>query len=212
MIRVIIVDDHQMFIDGIKSLLADESSIEVIGEALSGEALLQMLETQPVDVVIMDINMPGMNGTETTRALTTAHPIIKVLMLTMYNEQQHIAGALQAGATGYILKNTGKAELIEAITRVYEGNYHYDNKVTETIMQNLHQPHKDTSYTATPLTKREREVLQCIAQEYTTPEIAEKLFISTHTVESHRKNLLSKLNVRNTAGLVRYALEHNLVE
>ncbi len=213
MIKIIIADDHQLFIDGIKSILKSIRNMEIIGEVNNGNLLLELLEQQQCDVILMDINMPEMNGIDATKIIKSKFPGIRILMLTMYSSRDYIEKLLRVGADGYILKNTGKEELQEAIETVYKGESFFSKEVTERIMEGL-QKKKTAEKNAyvVELTEREIDVLKLIVQEFTTTEIAEKLFISTHTVETHRKNLISKLNVRNIAGLVKYAMQHGLVE
>ena len=212
MINVIIADDHQMFIDGIKSLLINEPDIEIIGEALNGKQVLEKLENAPCDLVLMDINMPVMDGIEATSKLKEKFPQVTVLILSMFNEKEMSTRILEAGAAGYILKNTGKAELIKAIHHVVDGSTYYSNAVTDTIMASLRPGAKDEDENELeiPLTRREMDVLKLIVHEGTTSEIADQLHISTHTVETHRKNLLAKLQVRNTAGLVKWAIANGI--
>ena len=213
MIKIIISDDHQLFIDGIKSILKSIRNMEIIGEVNNGNLLLELLEQQQCDVILMDINMPEMNGIDATKLIKSKFPEIRILMLTMYSSRDYIEKLLRVGADGYILKNTGKEELQEAIETVYKGESFFSKEVTERIMEGL-QKKKTAEKNAyvVEITEREIDVLKLIVQEFTTTEIAEKLFISTHTVETHRKNLISKLNVRNIAGLVKYAMQHGLVE
>ena len=211
MIRIIIADDHQMFIDGAKALLRNEREIKIVGEALNGVQLLSLLEKESTDIVLLDVNMPEMDGIEATAKIRAAFPDIKIIMLTMYNNHEFILSLMNAGASGYVLKNTGKKELLEAIKTVHEGKIYYSKDVTETILQNFSKPPAEQKLEAVQLTEREKEVLKLIALEYTTPEIAEKLFISTNTVETHRKNLMSKLKVKNIAGLVKFALQTGLI-
>lgn len=213
MTKIIIADDHQMFIDGLKSLLSTNNQIELVGEANNGKQLLELLANTSTDIVLMDVNMPEMDGVEATKQLAQNYPHIKVLMLTMFNTRDYIEKLLKAGAHGYILKNTGKEELFEAIEKVMAGESYFSKEVTERIMEGLQRKktiEKDPMMVE--LTDREKEVLKLIVQEMTSNEIAEKLFISFHTVETHRKNLISKLGVKNIAGLVKYAFQQGLVD
>lgn len=211
MIKIIIADDHQMFIDGIKSLLVNEKGIKLVGEALNGKEVLSLLDKEKADIVLLDVNMPEMDGIEATKQIRQRYPLVKILMLTMYNNQEFVFGLMNAGASGYILKNTGKAELLEAIKSVNEGKTFYSKEVTETILQNFTKKPEEQRVEAAHLTEREKDVLKLIAQEYNTQEIAAELFISTNTVETHRKNLLSKLQAKNIAGLVKFAIQTGLV-
>jgi len=212
MIKIFIADDHQMFIDGIKAILKDEAGIQVVGEARNGMEVLEQLEQIKTDLLLLDINMPVMDGIETTRHLRKTFPGIKILMLTMYNNHEFISGLVHEGASGYILKNTGKKELIEAIITVHKGNNYFSKEVTETVMQHLHKKPADQKVESVQLTRREKEILVLISREFSTRQIADELFISPNTVETHRKNLMSKLNVKNIAGLVKFALQTGLIQ
>lgn len=213
MIKIIIADDHQLFIEGIQSLIQSIKHMEVVAEVANGKELLEKLETTSCDIILMDINMPEMDGIEATKQVRSAYPDIKVLMLTMFSNKEYIEKLLRVGAHGYILKNTGMEELREAIETLVEGNSYFSKEVMERIMEGLQKKKLAEKNThLIELTEREIEVLKLIVQECTTAEIAEKLFISTHTVETHRKNLISKLQVRNVAGLVKYALQNGLVD
>ena len=208
MINILIADDHQMIIDGLKSMLAAEGEMQVVGEACNGKEVLARLKQVAVDLILMDINMPELDGIDTTRKLKAQYPRVKVLILTMYNKPEFIRNLMEAGADGYILKNTGKEELLLAIHQLHAGQPYWGKEVTKTVMESLRRGGANNSFS---LTKREKEILKLIVAECTTPEIAEKLFISPFTVETHRKNLLSKLNAKNTAGLVKWAVENGYV-
>lgn len=211
MIKVIIADDHQMFIEGIKSLLVGEKEMSIVGEAANGKLLLELLEKQFADVVLLDISMPVMDGLEAAKIIRQKYPATRIIMLTMHNNAEFVFGLINAGATGYILKNTGKTELVSAINTVHGGKTYYSEDVTQTILQNIQQKPAAEKVAAAQLTPREKDILCLIAKEYNTQEIADELFISTHTVETHRKNLLNKLNAKNIAGLVKYAIQSGLV-
>jgi len=211
MIRLLIADDHQVLKDGIKAMLRESGEIEVAGEASNGMEVLEVAGKTPVDVVLLDISMPLMDGVETCKKLKQLQPLIKVLALTMYDEGTLISRMVRNGATGYILKNTGKEKLIEAIKAVYRGDTYFSDRIKDTLITSM-VAEKSKQGTLTPLlTRREQEIIKLIVNEYTTAEIAEMLFISTKTVETHRQNLLQKLKARNTAGLVRIALEKGLL-
>lgn len=210
MVRIMIADDHQMLIDGITSLLADQSDIQIIGQAHNGQELLDLMKTTLPDVVLMDINMPEMDGIEATRIIRETYPDVRVLMLTMHDGADFITNVLEKGASGYILKNTGKKELIRAIGTLAQGGTYFGMQVSATLMKHLQQkannPEKPVS-----LSTRETQILQLICAEHTTAEIAAQLGIGIHTVETYRKNLLHKLKARNIAGLVRYAMNVGLI-
>lgn len=208
-----IADDHQMFIDGVKSILKNEKNIKITGEALNGTRLFELFQTELPDIVLMDINMPGMDGIEATKIISSKYAHVKVIVLSMHLSREFVAGLIEAGAHGYILKNTGKKELVEAIQAVAEGKSYYSNSVTEVIMDSFKNPaRKISNPELAQLTDREKEVLKLIAKEYSTKQIAEELFISSNTVETHRKNIMSKINAKNMAGLVKYALQTGLIE
>jgi two-component system, NarL family, nitrate/nitrite response regulator NarL len=212
MIKIMIADDHQMFIDGIKALLKTEKDIEVVGEALNGKALLAVLDKSTPDIVLMDINMPEMDGIEATKELAANFPHIKVIMLSMHANTEFVVGLIESGASGYILKNTGKKELTHAIRSVHSGSPYFSEEITASIMSSFKNPERTVrNAEMEKLTEREKDVLKLIASEFSTKEIADKLFISTNTVETHRKNLFSKLKVKNLAGLVKYALQTGLI-
>lgn len=210
MIPLILADDHQVVIDGLKALLSQEPDLRILGEALNGEALLSLVRTYEEDkpVVLLDINMPGLDGIEATRIIRQKHASVRILILSMYNKPAFIKGLVEAGVSGYILKNTGRDELLKAIRTVATGESYFSNEVTKTIMDSF----KTGATTAVQLTRRELEILRLVAQAYSTAEIADKLFISTYTVDTHRKNLLSKLNMKNTAALVNYAIQNGFTD
>ncbi|MBL4655431.1 MAG: response regulator transcription factor [Bacteroidia bacterium] len=214
-IKVIIVDDHQIIIDGLKSLLAGHENIQVIGTAGNGIEALKELEEKKCHVIIMDIKMPEMNGIEATSAIKKKYPDVNIVALTTYGEKKLIQEIIKAGALGYILKNTGKQELDAAIIAVANGQKYYSSEVAMKLLD-ADQGSKVTVYKgdfeeAEVLTQREIDVLRLIANEHTTAEIGEKLFISVNTVETHRKHLIQKLNVKNVAGLVKYAIQNGYV-
>jgi DNA-binding NarL/FixJ family response regulator len=211
MIKILIADDHQMFIDGLRSLLEDSADINVVGEARNGFEVLARCDQLEVDIVIMDINMPEMDGIQATRELLKKHPSIKILGLSMYNDREYISDILKAGALGYILKNTGKESLLNAIRSLQSGTNYLGEEVSKTLL-NSFMKNRHVSQLIEKLSGREKEVLECIATGRTTHEIAEQLFISKNTVETHRKNLLYKLKARNTAELVNNAYKQRLIQ
>ena len=215
MIRVMIADDHNMFVEGVELILDGLENIQVVSKCYTGTEVFEKLAHIPADVILLDINLPGMNGLEVCQKLNKDYPAVKVLALSMHNEESFVTEILKYGAQGYILKNTGKKELISAIETVFEGQSYFSEEVTETIMKSLvHQKsgNKKSSILSPKISRREKEVLELIVKEHTTQEIADTLFISLKTVESHRRSLLTKLGVRNTAGLVRVALENQLIK
>lgn len=213
-IRVIIADDHKIIRVGLRGLLEREKDIEVAGEANNGMNLLALLKSTATDVILMDIDMGDTNGIETTRQVKELYPAAQVLGLTMHEEQHYIIPMLEAGASGYLLKDAGREELLGAIHTVYHGDSYFSQKVSATLLHAITKQTEAPSFKAgknqIPLSDRETEVLQLIARELSNGEIAEKLFISIRTVDTHRRNLLEKLNVKNTAGLVKYAIENGI--
>ncbi|MBK9257068.1 MAG: response regulator transcription factor [Saprospiraceae bacterium] len=215
MIKLLVADDHTMFVDGIESILNAESDMEVVGKCYDGPSVMSFVKDNETDIVLLDVNLPGMNGMDVCKSLSQQYPKVKVLAISMFNEESFVTEILNHGAKGYILKNTGREELLKAIRTIYEGASYFSKDVTETIMKGLMNLRKASSTSSVffpKLSRREKEVLKLIAQEFTTQEIADSLFISLKTVESHRSSLLSKLNARNSVGLVRIAIENNLLE
>lgn len=209
-----IVDDHRIVIDGLKSILVEEGDIKISGEAESGEEALQLLQGHKPDVILVDLHMPGMSGIELTRKIYKKHPDINILMLTMNDEGTLINQSIEAGASGYILKNSSTEELLEAIHTVSEGKKYLSSKAQEVVMNSIFKHHdliKDVEPGAIRLTQRETEILNLIAKEYTNEQIAEELFISERTVETHRKNLFTKTKTKTVVGLIKYAFQHGLI-
>ncbi|GHC49618.1 response regulator [Ulvibacter litoralis] len=211
MIRVFIVDDHKMVIEGMQLLLQNEDDIKVIGTALSGEIALEKIPEAAPDVVLLDINLPGINGIDTCKQLIKTNPDLKIIAISMHKESSLIKMMLSNGAKGYVLKNAGQEEVIEAIKTVFNGKMYLDQAVNDIVINSVASNAAAKANNPFPtLSRREKEVLQLILDEYTTQEIADKLFISFGTVETHRRNMLIKTGVRNTAGLVRVAFEYEL--
>lgn len=210
MIRVFIIDDHKMVIEGIQLLIDGVKNIKVIGTALRGNEGIEKLKKTPSDVVLLDINMPDLNGIETCKILLNKYPDIKIIAISMHKEGSLIKMILGCGAKGYILKSAGRDEIIKAIETVYNGNMYLGETVNRIIINSVTGNSTKSNSPFPTLSRREKEVLQLILKEYTTQEIAEKLFISFGTVETHRRNMLIKLGARNTAGLVKIAMEYEL--
>ena len=212
-IKVLIADDHRIFRDGLMSLLEKEVEVEVVADAGDGNEVMSRLESVEVDVILMDIDMGETSGIDTTTKVKAQYPKSEVLAISMHGEKNYILKMLEAGAKGYILKNAGREEMVTAIKTVANGDTYFSNQVSSRLIEQLTQPHKTSkSSKDDPLTDREIEVLKLIVEEYSNPEIAEKLFISIRTVDTHRRNLLEKLGVKNTAGLVKYAIRNGLIE
>lgn len=209
-VRIVIADDHQMFIDGVKSLLSKEKNLNFIHEALNGEDALSYVRKNEVELLITDISMPGMSGIELTKIIKVEFPQIKVLVLTMFNDPAIINEILQSEAEGYILKNTGKQELMTAISKIMDEGTYYSNEVMNLLLQHNRKKIIETN-TKAELTARETEILKLVCEEYTTAGIAEKLFISPRTVDTHRKNILEKTQSKTIVGLIKYAFENNIL-
>jgi DNA-binding NarL/FixJ family response regulator len=209
MIRIFLVDDHQMVLDGITSILADVENIKVVGTASNGESALRSLAVEGVDVLLLDINMPEMDGIDVVRQMEKEGIEVNTLILTMHNNPQFTKQLIELGVEGCILKNSGKKELLYAINEVNEGRRYYGEDVTGSLFSSLEKTKKAIQDVL--LTKREVEIIKLIANELTTNEIAEKLMISSFTVDTHRKNIVSKLGVKNMAGLVKFAYENQLI-
>jgi DNA-binding NarL/FixJ family response regulator len=207
MIRVFIVDDHPVVIEGIHSLLQNEKDMVWVGQAMNAPSCLGFFVNSMADVVLMDISMPGMDGVELCAVMKEKYPGIFILGLSTFNQGLYIKKMMENGASGYILKNSSKEELVEAIHAVHEGGIYFSGEVGQAL-----EEYKKSSKSELPLlTPREKEVLELIAEGYTNPQIAEKIFLSQFTIDSHRKNLLAKLNVKNTASLIRLAVERKLI-
>lgn len=219
-INILIVDDHKIIINGIKSLLEDADDIRIAGEANDGQEALDFLRQNPdIEVVLMDVRMPNKDGIQATQEITQLFPDVRVMALTMFDDNQYITNMLQAGARGYILKNTSKQELIRAIRMVADGETYFSSDVTSVVMSTFMAKSnsqgtngKMSDFDPSELTSREVEILQLIAQELTNKEIADKLNISPRTVHSHRRNLMQKIGVKNTAGLVRFAIQNGIIK
>lgn len=211
MINILVADDHKIIVDGIKSLLIREDDIQVVADVNNGKKAVQAVQERKIDVVVMDISMPILNGLEATKQIKEYNENIKIIVLTMHEDDQYFNKIIEYGASGYILKNTGHDELVKAIHAVYEGKNYFSSEIaSRQIMK------KYDNATGLPeeahLSKREIEVLKLISEEFKNHEIAEKLFLSTRTVDTHRRNLLQKLNVKNTAGLVKYAISKGIAD
>ena len=210
-IQLLLADDHKIFSDSLNLLLSGLDGVEVVGKVSDGKQALSFLETYPVDVVLSDLHMPYMNGVEMLLQIRQRFPHVRVLMLTMAEDGVHIREALRAGAAGYVLKSVGKDELEKALFTVAAGQHYFSDRVMQELYRHTEQPDEATDL-LTALTGREIDVIKLIAQEHSSNQIAEMLFISLNTVETHRKNLFRKLNVKNSLGLIKFALKHGLTD
>jgi len=202
-IRIYLVDDHKIFVRGVASLLNSESELEVAGYAYDAKTAIKFIKENELDVLITDVQMPIMSGIELTHIIKDEFPQTKVIGLSMYDKPEIISELISAGAEGYLLKDIEKNELVDAINQVVEGNIYYSGSIAKTLMQSL--TNKDL------LTRREREIIKLIVEEFTNIMIADKLFISEYTVESHRKNIFRKTQAKSIVGLVKFAFENKLV-
>jgi two-component system response regulator NreC len=211
LIKVLLVDDHQIIIDGLKSLLQNNDDIIVAGEANNGRETLRILGILKVDVVLMDIDMPVMNGIDALKEIKRTLPAIKVIILSMHQEAGMIKSLMAIGADGYILKSTSQDELIGAIRKVAGGQPYFSAEVTLSLLNNTQNNPSSSKQPTEMLTDREEEILKLIAEGFSNKEIGNKLFISHRTVDTHRTNLMKKLNANNIAGLISYAIKNGLV-
>jgi two-component system, NarL family, nitrate/nitrite response regulator NarL len=205
-INILIVDDHPMVLEGMKALLSNFDYMTVIGTATNAFEAMDKLKNQPVDVVIADINLPEVSGIDLTARIKKEYPAIKVLAMSTFKERSYISQMIKNGASGYLVKSASKEEIEAAIQSANEGKLYLSLDINSIDLNTEIAPD------APVVSRREKEVLQLIVDGLTNPQIAEKLFISLHTVDSHRKNLLAKFNVNNTASLIRVAIKNNLVE
>ncbi|MEP6949889.1 MAG: response regulator transcription factor [Ginsengibacter sp.] len=204
-IRVFVVDDHPLVQEGMRSLLGNEKGIEICGYAMTAQSCLGFFVHNSADVILMDINLPDMNGIDLCKEIKTKYPGIMILALSTFNQGSYVTKMMENGASGYVVKNADKNELLEAIHEVSKGKTYLSFEAGQAMRKS------NESAQIPAITRREKEILVLIAEGLTNPEIAGKLFVSPSTVDSHRKNLLAKLNVKNTASLVKFAMDHQLI-
>ena len=209
--KIAIVDDHPLFLEGLISLFNDNKYFEVICSAVSGIEMLNYLNVQKIDVLISDLNMPGMSGIELCKKVKKLYPEIVILIISMHEDPKTIKSIINAGTNGYLFKNSNRVTILNAVSEVSKGTFYLSNEVKDKL-ESAQVSNDNTTTTIPTLSKREKEVLQLVAKGMTTDQIADQLYISHHTVLSHRKNLLLKLDVNNTVGLIKKALEANLID
>ena len=209
-INLLIVDDHRMITDGLAQLLKEEKAIGEIHTAKNGQIAVNLALSLDIHVIIMDINMPEMNGAEATRIIKQEKPGIRIIVVSMLSDPAVVNRLLKLGADAFINKDAGKAELVRAIDKVIQGEKYVSPEISMSLIKHLSEA-RDVSNNDRHLTKRELEIIGHIVNGLTNVEIAEKLFLSSVTVDTHRKNILAKLSLKNTASLVRYAMENKLV-
>jgi len=213
-IKIIIVDDHQLIVNGLRAMLEPIKGFKIIGEANDGEEAVLKADDLKPDVIIMDISMPILSGIEATRQILEKNPQIKILALTQHEESEYVIQIINAGGYGYLLKNSRKEEFIEAIFSVFKGEKYFSKKISNLLLSNLLQDKKTETkenLTKITLTKREQEITKKIAEEMSNQQIADNLNISLRTVETHRRNIMQKLNVKSAVSLVRYAVQNQLI-
>ena len=204
--KILLVDDHTILLDGVKSLLSREDDLEIVGQAGSAEAALEFLKKQNVDLIITDYSMPGMDGLSLLNTVKRIAPNTKIILLSMHDEVHLVKEILKAGVNGYVLKKDTHKELLNAIHDVNNGKVYLSSDVNKILITNLNNPDEGKL-----LTDREREILKLIAKEYTNKDIAEELFISERTVETHRKNIFKKTATNSLVGLIKFAYANNLI-
>ncbi len=209
-IKIFIVDDHEIFRNGLKLVFSKNQEIDIVGEAESGEDFLQKMELVEFDVVLMDIKMPGINGIETTKRAIAKNPNLKVLVLSTFGEEEFLHQIINVGAKGFSLKNVDKQTLFDAISLIY-GNKNYFSPELLPFFTNKYLNPDKSDKSELILTKRELEILELIGEGYTNGEIADKMFISKRTVDTHKSNLISKTGSKNIVSLLIYAIKNNLV-
>ncbi len=217
-IGIFLVDDHQIVRDGIRALLQDVPEMVISGEASNGKELLERISKSPTDIILMDISLPDISGIELTKHICKNYPEIKVLILSMYTQEDFILNAITAGAKGYLPKNTTRQELLKAIIHIHDGEEYYSNSVSKIILDNYIsnvrkpkeiEPVRDKEDDV--LSAREKQILQMVVEGHTNQEIADKLFISIRTVESHKNHIMLKLGMKSTVDLIKYALRNKIV-
>jgi len=210
-IRVLIADDHQILLDGLKAIITKDRMLTVLGTASNGLEVLEFLKNESVDVLLLDLQMPVMDGLETTMHVKKSFPDIKIIMLTTNDEGSIITSLFKAGAIGYLLKNASKEYLIQGIKDGYSGKKVLSSHLTGKMIDSLTDNPKVKKGNIPKITNREIEVIKLIAQEFTTQEIADTLFVSTNTVATHKRNLFTKMDVKNSVGMVKKAVDWELI-
>ncbi len=211
-IRLLIVDDHQMMIDGIKSLLLYESDFRIVAETTQPKDVMGLLAKEQADIVIADVSMPGITGIELTKLIRNQYPTIHVLALSMHGDRDTISDMLEAGISGYVLKNTGKDELLEALHKIASGGLFFSEDVTREMMRSVRSSRPTPVVEKIRLTPREIEIVKLIAAEYSNAQIGDALFISERTVETHRKNIFRKTATKSVAGLIKLVMEQGFLD
>jgi len=211
-IRILLADDHKIVRDGLRTLIGKEAGMEVIGEAENGRKALKMAEKIRPNVVIIDVTMPDMNGIEATKKMVTEIPGVKVIALSMHSDRRFVLGMLEAGASGYLMKDCAFDELAKAVRSVSTGQTYLSPSIVDVLVKGyLDRVNEKLSVARSPLTEREREILQLLAEGRSSKEIAAHIGVSVKTVETHRRNMMQKLNMRSVAELTKYAIREGLI-
>jgi len=212
--RIILVDDHKMFREGLVFMISKLKNFKIVGEASNGKTFLKLLDEIEADIIVMDISMPGMDGVDATKKALSKNPDLKVIALTMFCDEENYYKMVQAGVSGYVLKDSGKDELIEALESVVMGENFFSQRILHHILVSLNNTKTnkiDQEKEKVKLTNRESEILTMICQGFSNSEISDKLCLSLRTVEGHKSNLLSKTGVKNSISLVMYAIKNRYV-
>lgn len=213
--KIFIADDHQLFIDGLRLIFAQNPRYEIAGFGGTGNSIVDFIRQHPVDIVITDINMPGMNGIEATEKIKAIDQDVKVIAVSMVNDYASVHKMLQSGADGYVLKNAGADELLKALEYAEGGEVFINKEISDILLKgirfNQSAEAKRIKAVREDLTQREKEILTCIVKGQSNQEIADQLYISIPTVKTHRSNILAKCDVKNTASLVRFVMENDLL-
>ncbi len=212
-ISILLVDDHKMFRDGIKSVLSDDSTINILGEAGTYDEAICLLKDSKPDIVITDITLPGKSGIDLCKQIKKDYPEIQVLMLSMHQSEEFVMNSIKNGASGYLPKETGHEELLFAIKKINQGEIYFNHDISQTIIKGYQKTeNEEQPDPRNILSKRELEVLKLYAEGYTNSEIAENLFISVRTVESHKTHILQKLNLKSQVDLIKTAIKYQIIK
>lgn len=212
--KIIIADDHALFREGLKRILREDNNLDVIGEVANGLELIKILNKLKPHMIILDISMPNIRGIEAIHEIKKLQPDIKILILTMHREMEYLHEAISSGANGYLLKEDADSELFTAIKKIRQGRIYISPKLSESLTEDwarVHRGEHELSYRSEPLTVREREILKLVAEGKSSKEISTLLNISIRTVEHHRATIMEKLNLKNMAGLIKYAIKKGYI-
>ena len=210
--RILLVDNHRMFTDGLRAMLDQQEDMEVVGIAEDGRTALSMIRELSPDAVVMDITMPELNGIEATAQIRQSHPSVKIVCLSMHTERKYVQSMLEAGAHAYVIKESAGGELLLAVRKAMRGFKYLASDITETVIDGYVHREVEDSSAISQLSGREREVLQLMAEGHVSGEIASKLSLSTHTVDTHRRNIMKKLDLHSVAELTKYAIREGLTD